>query len=109
NSRGELLYEKKMEENQAGFERVISEDHALILRHGLQMAVDNCTVRSLRDFNGLRADLAGKTGTTQDHGDGWFAAYSSELVAVSRVGAMWQGIHFKSLRHGSGSRTALPI
>lgn len=109
NSRGEILYEKKIEENQADFERVIPEDHALILRHGLQMAVDSGTARSLRDFYGLRADLAGKTGTTQDHGDGWFAAYSSSLVAVSRVGAMWPGIHFKSLRHGSGSRTALPI
>jgi penicillin-binding protein 1A len=33
-----------------------------------------------------RPDLAGKTGTTTDAVDGWFAGYSGNLVAVSWMG-----------------------
>jgi penicillin-binding protein 1A len=33
-----------------------------------------------------RGDLAGKTGTTNDHIDAWFAGFQSTLVAVSWIG-----------------------
>jgi len=33
-----------------------------------------------------RLDLAGKTGTTNDHIDAWFAGYGGDLVAVSWLG-----------------------
>ena len=33
-----------------------------------------------------RQDLAGKTGTTNDHLDAWFAGFQSTLVAVSWIG-----------------------
>lgn len=34
----------------------------------------------------IRPDAAGKTGTSQDHRDAWFAGYTSELVAVVWLG-----------------------
>lgn len=53
-----------------------------------------------------RNDLAGKTGTTNEHRDAWFAGYNDALVAVS-----WVGLDdFSSLGKGEfASRTALPI
>ena len=33
-----------------------------------------------------RQDLAGKTGTTNDHIDAWFAGFTGRLVAVSWIG-----------------------
>lgn len=53
-----------------------------------------------------RNDLAGKTGTTNEHRDAWFAGYNPDLVAVS-----WVGLDdFSSLGKGEfASRTALPI
>jgi penicillin-binding protein 1A len=46
---------------------------------------------SLVSGTGKRAELpalqpAGKTGTTQDHRDAWFAGFSSQLVSVVWVG-----------------------
>ena len=53
-----------------------------------------------------RHDLAGKTGTTEDHVDTWFAGYQRHLVAVS-----WLGFdHPQSLGAGeTGAKAALPI
>jgi len=53
-----------------------------------------------------RNDLAGKTGTTNEHRDAWFAGYNANLVAVS-----WVGLDdFSSLGTGEfASRTALPV
>ena len=53
-----------------------------------------------------RSDLAGKTGTTSDAFDGWFAGYSGNVVAVA-----WMGYDQpKSLgSHEFGATLALPI
>ncbi|WP_235090500.1 MULTISPECIES: penicillin-binding protein 1A [Mycetohabitans] len=53
-----------------------------------------------------RGDLAGKTGTTNDAKDGWFAGYQHTLVAVA-----WMGYdHPKSLGSREfGAQLALPI
>ena len=53
-----------------------------------------------------RNDLAGKTGSTNDHHDGWFCGFNADLVAT-----VWVGFDdYRSLGHGEfGARTALPI
>jgi penicillin-binding protein 1A len=53
-----------------------------------------------------RDDLAGKTGSTNDHHDGWFCGFNADLVAT-----VWVGFDdYRSLGHGEfGARTALPI
>ena len=53
-----------------------------------------------------RSDIAGKTGTTNDSRDGWFAGYSPALVAVA-----WLGFDQpRSLGRGeTGAQAALPI
>jgi penicillin-binding protein 1A len=53
-----------------------------------------------------RTDLAGKTGSTNDHHDGWFAGFNGDLVTTA-----WVGFDdYRSLGRGEfGARTALPI
>lgn len=53
-----------------------------------------------------RRDLAGKTGTTNDHRDAWFTGFNSDLVATA-----WVGFDSNApLGNGEvGGRTALPI
>jgi penicillin-binding protein 1A len=54
-------------------------------------------------------DLAGKTGTSQNYADGWFVAYSPDLLAASWVGLSSPKIHFRSSVYGQSNITALPI
>jgi penicillin-binding protein 1A len=57
-----------------------------------------------------RNDLAGKTGSTNDHRDAWFSGYNDALVA-----SVWVGFDdFSSLGHANGvgefgAQAALPM
>jgi penicillin-binding protein 1A len=74
----------------------------------LERAVNEGTGAALRSRYGLTAEIAGKTGTSQDFGDAWFVAYTPKLVIGTWVGASERSIHFNS-NDGSGSQLALPI
>jgi penicillin-binding protein 1B len=52
----------------------------------------------------LRGRLAGKTGTTNDRRDSWFAGYAPERATV-----VWVGYDDNSVTRLSGARAALPI
>ena len=58
---------------------------------------------------GLKGEIAGKTGTTNDQSDGWFIGYTPSLTAGVWVGAEDRQVHFESLTLGGGSNMALPI
>ena len=53
--------------------------------------------------------IAGKTGTTQNHSDGWFIGITPKLTAGVWTGADLRSIHFKNLSFGQGANMALPI
>jgi len=54
-------------------------------------------------------EIAGKTGTTDNHSDGWFIGLVPNLVTGVWVGAEERSIHFRSITLGSGANMALPI
>ena len=61
--------------------------------------VDEGTGAAIRQRYGIQADVAGKTGTTQDNSDGWFILMHPQLVAGAWVG-------FNDNRVDDGSRGA---
>ncbi len=90
-------------------ERVLSESSSLLMGAMLQKAIREGTGASVHSTYGVKIPLAGKTGTSQNYADAWFAAFNPALVIVSRVGASSPAIHFNSGSNGSGSALALPL
>nr|WP_246025047.1 transglycosylase domain-containing protein [Paraburkholderia dinghuensis] len=70
--------------------------------------VNRGTGSSIRSRFGIRADVAGKTGTTQGNTDGWFVLMSPQLVAGSWVGFDDGRVTLDDY-WGQGARSALPI
>ncbi|WP_354677924.1 penicillin-binding protein 1A, partial [Cupriavidus plantarum] len=62
--------------------RVISERNAFVMDSLLHSVVDAGTGTAVRRYT-RRQDVAGKTGTTNDSIDGWFAGYAGEIVTVA--------------------------
>ncbi|MFT7589787.1 MAG: penicillin-binding protein 1A, partial [Limisphaerales bacterium] len=85
------------------------QQNAEILIRMMQHAVDSGTASSLRRLYGLKGDIAGKTGTTQDHADGWFVGFTPGMVAGVWVGADNPAMSFNSLQLGQGAYMALPV
>jgi penicillin-binding protein 1A len=84
--------------------RVLDPRNAWLIDSMLQEVVRNGTGRRAMELG--RADLAGKTGTTNDYVDAWFAGYNPDVVAVT-----WMGYgQPRNLGRGEGgARAALPI
>ncbi len=53
--------------------------------------------------------IAGKTGTTQNHSDGWFVGMVPNLVTGVWVGGEDRATHFEKIEYGQGASMALPI
>jgi len=58
---------------------------------------------------GLKTEIGGKTGTTNDYADGWFMGVSPELVSGVWVGGEDKWIRFTTLNDGQGFVMARPI
>lgn len=88
--------------------KALSETEAGLMSNMLAAAINEGTGRRLRTNYGLKNEIAGKTGTTQNHVDGWFIGYNPRIVVGIRVGANDANIHFNDLRLGQGANMALP-
>ena len=88
---------------------ILTSQQSKLITHMLKQVVNQGTATRLRYRYGLWQDIAGKTGTSQDHKDGWFVGAVPGLVAGAWVGADNPGIHFRSMRLGQGANTALPM
>ena len=67
-----------------GAPRVIDARNAFIMNSMMQSVIESGT--AMRALNLGRSDIAGKTGTTNDHNDAWFAGYSPKQVAIAWIG-----------------------
>jgi penicillin-binding protein 1A len=84
--------------------RAIDSTNAWLIGDMLRDVIQRGTGRRARALE--RSDLAGKTGTSNDRRDAWFAGFNPDLVAVSWVGFD----NDQPLGAGEeGARTALPI
>jgi len=64
---------------------------------------------SVLRVQGIKSDVGGKTGTTNEHVDGWFMGITPGLVVGSWVGGEDRWIRFRSFANGQGSRMARPL
>ncbi len=103
---GKVLREHKPDTR---LKEAISKSNAALMLHLMQGVVEEGSAGKLRSQFGLQMDIAGKTGTTQDHADGWFIGITPKLVTGVWVGAESPKVRFRTLQLGQGSNTALPI
>ncbi len=103
-AKGNVLYERKTPKYETIFSKTTSEMITAIL----QKAINQGTGTKIRNQYGIKADLAGKTGTAQNYSNAWFISYTPDMVVGTWVGATTPDVHFYS-GSGSGSSLALPI
>jgi penicillin-binding protein 1A len=96
-------------EQHVGAERVMEPELAVHLIDMLRGAVDRGTGRGIRDTYGIRGDVAGKTGTTQNNTDGWFILMHPQLVTGAWVGFDDPRIALRSDYWGQGANNALHV
>jgi penicillin-binding protein 1A len=90
-------------------DEVISEDDAYLMTTLLQGVVNSGTGLRLRGTYKLTNKMGGKTGTTQNHSNGWYMGVLPDLVAGVWTGWEDQAIHFEDLSMGQGANMALPV
>ncbi|HRT47328.1 MAG TPA: transglycosylase domain-containing protein [Bacteroidales bacterium] len=90
-------------------EEVITEDQAYLMLDLLQGVVNQGTAIRMRSVYGFKNQMGGKTGTTQNHGNGWYIGVLPNLVGGVWSGWEDQSIHFETLGEGQGARIALPV
>jgi penicillin-binding protein 1A len=85
-------------------ERIITPQNAFLIQDAMRDVIRRGTGVRARTLG--RTDLSGKTGTSNDRRDAWFAGFNADLVGV-----VWVGYDDDSALgpREEGSRTALPI
>lgn len=75
----------------------------------LRAVINEGTGGRVRFRYNIRADMGGKTGTSNRNSDGWFMGFTPSLVSGCWVGGEERDIHFDTMLYGQGASMALPI
>ncbi len=110
NSQDEIIYQAKplvacndnCTKDTAIAPRAISPQNAFLITTALHDVIQRGTAKLAKNLG--RRDLAGKTGTTQNQVDAWFAGYNPDIVAVT-----WVGFDQPQSLHEFGAQAALPM
>src|SRR5574340_1031998 len=89
--------------------RAMSEQTAVELIDMMRGVVRQGTGTGIRARFGITADVAGKTGTTQNNTDGWFVLMHPQLVAGAWVGFNDTRVALRSNYWGQGGHSALRV
>ncbi|MEO6410519.1 MAG: transglycosylase domain-containing protein, partial [Burkholderiaceae bacterium] len=87
--------------------RALNADAALDLTDMLRGVVTRGTGTQIQSRFGITADVAGKTGTTQNNTDGWFILMQPQLVAGAWVGFNDTRVTLRSNHWGQGGHNAI--
>lgn len=83
--------------------QVVHPESAFLVTNMLRSVLNEGTAAAARTW-GFSQDAAGKTGTTNDMKDAWFAGYTPDLLCV-----VWVGFDDNTPLNLPGGRAALPI
>lgn len=103
---GQLLQEFHEKQSQE-----LSENMAYNMLYLMRGAVEDPggTAGRLRQYGVTEGnEIAAKTGTSQNHSDGWFMGMTHNLVTGVWVGGEDRSIHYRTLALGQGGRVAMP-
>ncbi len=89
--------------------RAMKPETAIDLIDMLRGVVLRGTGTQVRTRFGIRGDVAGKTGTSQDNVDGWFILMHPQLVAGAWVGFNDQRVTMRSNHWGQGGHNAVRL
>jgi penicillin-binding protein 1A len=103
---GDIIYENKKADP---LPKAFSKETQQIMVQMMKSTINTGTAAGICSQYGLKNDLAGKTGATQNNKDGWFVGVSPKLVMLSWVGNDDHRIGFSSTGIGQGANSALPI
>lgn len=96
---GKIIYSGVPEQK-----RAINPKHNFAMVNMLQYAA-----KILTEYKGIKSQVGGKTGTTNDHIDGWFMGITPNLVVGTWVGGESKYVRFYNLSDGQGSKMARPM
>jgi len=88
-------------------QRVLSQASAETLIDMMRGVINRGTGTGIRTRFGIQADVAGKTGTTQNNADGWFIMMHPNLVAGAWVGFNDNRVTMRSNYWGQGGHSAI--
>ncbi|WP_282051182.1 transglycosylase domain-containing protein [Maribacter aquivivus] len=106
NHKDSVLVEFKSKLNQKS---AFSKETSQIMIEMMKSTINSGTATRLRNTYGLKNDIAGKTGTTQNNKDAWFVALTPKLVHITWVGLDQHEIGFSNTSIGQGANAALPL
>ena len=90
-------------------DRAFSKENQMVMIELMKATVNEGTAARIRSSYGLKNEIAGKTGTTQNNKDAWFVGITPKLLSVTWVGLDQHEIGFNSTSLGQGANAALPI
>lgn len=89
---------------------VFSEETSYKMLTMLQAVINQGTGMRVRgSLYNIRAQMGGKTGTTQRNSDAWFMGFTPSLVSGVWVGGEDRDIHFNNMVDGQGANLSLPV
>jgi len=89
---------------QLTLEKAVEPGPAYLITRAMQRVVSHGTGRRIESALSKDLNIAGKTGTTNDYRDSWFAGFSGNILTV-----VWVGRDDNKPTRLSGSRGALPV
>ncbi|MBL7815535.1 MAG: transglycosylase domain-containing protein [Saprospiraceae bacterium] len=106
---GKIIVDFTKDINPNKWQQVLSPDHADMMTKMMKSVVNDGTAGRLRYKYEVNNDIAGKTGTTQNHADGWFMCYTPNIVCGAWVGGTIPAVRFRDMSYGQGAYMALPV
>jgi penicillin-binding protein 1A len=94
---GRIIYTYKPEQK-----KVLNPAHNYAMVEMLKYVMQNRAYQ-------FKSEVAGKTGTTNDHVDGWFIGFTPNLVSATWVGGAERWIRFENISDGQGAVMARPF
>jgi penicillin-binding protein 1B len=85
-------------------EQVFAAEPMYLLAYAMQDVVHEGTAQSLKNWVPVETGVAGKTGTTDDQRDAWFAGFTGD-----RLGIVWIGYDDNRAARLSGGSAAVPV